>query len=219
MKCEETILVHPAGEAMRLLLDWSGVALERLRDESSMLQLGRIRGSGPGVSFRAMVDRLEQAYPLRLRFPFEGSERVGGAVWMPAEVLGEAGHPAAIAKLHWRAGADDLPMHIHEHADRFIVVLEGRGFFHWTHQRAGEFDGSAVKTIAARERDVFVFRRGLVHTFSTDAESMTLLSVQSPFLPFDAPEQYALPARRWTRGDSLEGTPDIVCQLSHPSSL
>ena len=26
----------------------------------------------------------------------------------------------------------DLPMHVHDHSDRFIIVIKGRGFFHVT---------------------------------------------------------------------------------------
>lgn len=167
------------------------------------IQLARLRGNGPGVSFSDRINTIEQAFPLRLRFPFEGSPRVGGAVWNTRDLLGPD-HADSVAKLRWKPGASDLPMHTHRHSDRFIVVLKGRGFFHHTDQGCGDFDGSRVSTIAARERDVFIFTRGTVHTFSTDRHAMTLISCQLPYLPFDHQDQYTLPATRWTARDYLD---------------
>lgn len=163
----------------------------------------RIRGTGPGVSFAELVRRLESDHPIELAFPFEGSARVGGAVWLASDLL-EPINTAALAKLHWKAGARDLPMHVHTSSDRFIIVLEGRGFFHVSNQGLDAFDGGSAQTIAARERDVFLFTRDVVHTFSTAEHSMTLLSAQLPFIPFDDATQYALPAHRWTAAEHLD---------------
>lgn len=128
--------------------------------------------------------------------------RVNGAVGVTHEILAgsakEAAAASSLAKLRWEAGADDLPMHVHEHSDRCIIVHEGRGFFHVSDETADRFSGASVRTIPARERDVFLFSRGVVHTFSTLDQPMTLLSCQLPFLPFDHPDQYRLPAVRWT---------------------
>jgi mannose-6-phosphate isomerase-like protein (cupin superfamily) len=104
----------------------------------------------------------------------------------------------SIAKLLWAPKALDLPMHVHEHSDRFILVKKGRGYFHVSGEGVEEFTGKGVRTIPARERDIFMFSRGVVHTFSTDLEPMELVSCQSPFLPFDHPDQYRLPGYRWT---------------------
>lgn len=92
--------------------------------------VGRLRGTGRGVSFIRLINELERAFPLELHYPFEGSDR--------------------------------------------------------------------VRSVPARERDVFLFTRGTVHTFSTGPDPMMLLSCQLPFLPFDDPRQYRLPAVRWT---------------------
>ena len=162
--------------------------------------LSRIRGTGRGVSFSRLVGELERAHPLELEYPFEGSDRVGGAVWIVRNVVG-GDSTTSVAKLCWDSRATDLPMHVHDHSDRFIIVVKGRGFFHVTDEPADRFTGKRVRSIPARERDVFLFSRGTVHTFSTDQEPMVLLSCQLPFLPFDDPRQYRLPKVRWTAKD------------------
>jgi len=93
-------------------------------------------------------------------------------------------------------------------------VIDGRGFFYWSDQSVDGFDGSDVHTIAARDRDVFVFRRGLVHTFSTAEHSMMLLSIQLPFISFDAPEQYTLPKAAWTAYHNSVLSGFISCAVS-----
>ncbi len=177
-------------------------SIGQMESDGDLLSFGRIRGNGPSIHFSELIQELDSKYPVDLKFPFENSDRVGGDIWgQPPEPFKQP----AIAKLQWLAHADDLPLHTHEHSDRFIIVIGGRGFFHWSDQSLNEFDGSSVHTIAARDRDVFVFRRGLLHTFSTHDEPMTLLSVQSPFIPFIDPRQYTLPNMRWIAKHNLEG--------------
>jgi len=168
--------------------------------------VGRLRGTGRGIHFRDFIAALEAEFPIELISPFEASERVAGAAWDANAILGH-GYTGALAKLRWAAGADDLPMHVHEASDRFIIVHEGRGFFHVSDQSVDTFDGSDVRSIPARERDVFLFTRGVVHTFSTLDQPMTLLSCQLPYLPFDDPRQYRLPKHVWTARDNPEPRP------------
>lgn len=205
------------------ILHLANSAVECVPQNRLPLCLGRLRGTGPGVHFGALIERLEAAHPLELQYPFEGSDRVGGAVWDCAALLDDPSVTAGIAKLRWSSHATDLPMHTHEHADRFIMVLDGRGFFHWSGQAVGDFDGPAselgVETIAARSRDVFVFRRGLVHTFSTAEHPMALLSVQLPLIALDDPDQYRLPATRWTAAaHAAAPSPRIACLLQPPET-
>lgn len=208
-----TLGSRKAGEAnpAAILMGLLGLARSSLRavperlglDPDRFAATGRIRGTGPGVSFSRTVAVLEEAWPLELRFPFEGSELVGGAAWVASELADQA-NDGAVVKLHWKAGADDLPMHTHIGSSRFIVVVGGRGFFHVSDRTAETFDGSDVRTIAARRNDVFLFTPGVVHTFSTAEESMTLLSGHLPYIPLDHPGQYALPACRWTAAEHLD---------------
>lgn len=195
---------RPGYRVLQSLLSTGEQALANLRSRTGRDEVagfGRLRGTGPGVSFAALAAELEEALPRELVYPFEGSQRVGGAVWMGS--LLQPALPSSLAKLRWEAGADDLPMHVHEHSDRCIFVLEGRGYFHASPDRLATFSGKRVHTIAARERDMFVFTRGVVHTFSTLDHPMTLLSCQLPFLPFQDPRQYTLPRSIWTARDQL----------------
>ena len=192
--------------------------IRRGRPDRRTAVMGTVRGNGPGVSFSELAGILERDHPIEIQYPFEGSEHVGGAAWLGSELLGKT-ETAGVAKLHWKAGAGDLPMHTHETSDRLIVVLEGRGFFHCSDQTVERFDGSDVRTIAARERDVFVFTRGLVHTFSTTDSGMTLLSCHLPYLPLDDPAQYRLPACRWTAGDPATSPAEPLVTLGRWSSL
>lgn len=198
----------PGSDALRAILRMAGTAIEQLRarTDGPAAVLGRLRGTGRGVSFGSLVERIEADRPIELVSPFEGSGRVAGAVWEPDEP-----QVAALAKLRWDAGATDLPMHVHERSDRFIIVLSGRGYFHVTSQSLDRFDGSAVRTVPARERDVFLFTRGVVHTFSTESSPMVLLSCQLPYLPFDDPKQYTLPGVRWTAATHQDQRPTVGC--------
>lgn len=196
-------LLHLAERAIGLL------QAESIRRGKPLAAVGKLRGTGRGVHFKGFIDRLEADHPIHLVAPFEDSPKVSGAAWNVASGDGTA-RRSALAKLRWEAGADDLPMHVHEHSDRFIIVHEGRGYFHVSDQLANDFDGSDVRSIPARERDVFMFTRACVHTFSTAEHPMTLLSCQLPFLEFDDPRQYRLPAQRWTARDRPEPHPASV---------
>lgn len=177
--------------------------------QTRLAAVGRLRGTGRGIHFRDLIANLEHEHPIELVSPFEGSHLVSGAAWNGSNAT-EAGASGALAKLRWSAGAGDLPMHVHDHSDRFIIVHEGRGFFHVSDQNAETFDGSDVRSIPARERDVFLFTRGVVHTFSTLDQPMTLLSVQLPYLDFDDPRQYRLPRHRWVARENPEPQPPQV---------
>ena len=191
------------------LLSLAHQSVDQLDKAGKRAAVGRLRGTGPGVSFQQAVDRWEREHPITLAYPFEENDRVGGAVW--PGMLAEAFSTDAMMKLRWETRADDLPMHSHEHSDRCIIVLEGRGFFHVTEERADCFTGDTVRTVAARERDVFVFKRGTVHTFSTTDHPMVLLSCHLPFIPLDDPKQYALPKVNWTAKARL--LPDSACMV------
>jgi mannose-6-phosphate isomerase-like protein (cupin superfamily) len=195
---------QPVGaRVLEALVAWAELAtakLHELRDRgqsNAMAVVGRVRGTGRGVSFTRLVAEMERAFPLELIYPFEGSERVGGAVWVPRDLVGSES-TTSVAKLRWDSRATDLPMHVHDHSDRFIIVVKGRGFFHVTDETVDAFTGTKVRSVPARERDIFLFARGTVHTFSTDEEPMVLLSCQLPYVPFDDPTQYRLPTLRWT---------------------
>lgn len=196
-----TPLPAPDPGILEELLTMAHDAIGELIQKNWSAAVSHLRGDGPGVSFRSMIEQLEADHPVDLVYPFEQNPRVGGAVW-PQGLLREH-HSNAVLKLRWEPGANDLPMHTHTLSDRFIVVYDGRGYFHVSDESVDGFSGAGVRTIAARERDVFIFRRGVVHTFSTDQYPMTLLSCHLPYIDLDDPRQYTLATPRWTAVDKL----------------
>lgn len=194
------------------LISLASSALSALHDHRGgkpLAVVGRLRGTGRGVSLSGLLAELDREHPIELVAPFEGSQFVSGAVWYGQSVIGKA-CDIAVAKLRWAAGALDLPMHVHDFSDRFIIVRKGRGYFHVSDESPEAFTGCSVRTIPARERDVFMFSRGVVHTFSTDKEPMELLSCQAPFVPFEDPDQYRLPPVRWVAGERPDEYPVTV---------
>ncbi len=153
--------------------------------------LGRIRGTGPGVSFGSLVDAMQEAHPVTLQSPFEGSTTVAGAVLHPRELL-SVQRDDAMLLLRFDAGSVDLPMHAHERSDRFIYVVSGRGYFHVSDDPASALSATGIRHVPVRARDALLFRRNTVHTFSTDREPLTLLSYHGPYVPLDDPAQYTI---------------------------
>ena len=194
------------------LLRMAQQSIDRLKNQGDRAAVGRLRGCGPGVSFRAAVEAWEREHPAELVYPFEANERVGGAIW-PISPPPKSSGGGGVMKLRWESRAIDLPMHSHEHSDRCIIVLEGRGFYHVSGETVDGFSGQGVRTVAARERDVFVFRRGVVHTFSTFEHPMVLLSCHLPFIPLDDARQYELPGIRWIASERLYATNGHPVQL------
>ena len=170
---------------------------------------GVVRGTGRGVSFGKLIEQLEAAHPITIESPFEGSEMVAGGVWEGGRIVGPA-EDAGIMKLRFEAGCEGLPFHTHEHSDRVLIVLEGRGFFHASRRPVEEFDGSDVASVAVRERDLVAFQRGTVHTFSAPGENLTLLSVHTPFVALGDSNQYT----------PLTGLlPDPASDMGHTASV
>lgn len=149
-----------------------------------------------GVNQRDIDDILSN-YPLRLASPFEETESIAGGLWSGRLLFGSA-YEDALAKLRFRAGTLDLPMHTHDYSDRFIVVAAGSGRFWWSDEQSGEFRGSTIDSIPVQPGDVLIFTRGLLHTFSAPEEELLLLSFHSPEIAFTDPRQYTLPKLRWT---------------------
>lgn len=74
---------QPIGaEILDSLLNAAERALESLlaHSDGPCAALGRVRGNGRDVSFSGLVSQLEADHPIELRFPFDGSEHVGGAI-------------------------------------------------------------------------------------------------------------------------------------------
>lgn len=145
----------------------------------------------------ALMNRVEAEYDIELVAPFEETESIAGALWSGHELFGED-HEDGLAKLRFAAGTLDLPLHAHEHSDRFIAVQSGSGAFWWSEETFSTFAGMNVHSVPVKSGDVLVFTRGLLHTFSAPDEDLLLLSYHSPEIPFDDPRQYTIAAPRWT---------------------
>lgn len=145
---------------------------------------------------RAVQEDFQRDYPLELQSPFEGVDSVAGAVWMGSDLFAEACDDA-IMKLRFAASTYELPLHTHERSDRVIVVLKGRGLFHFTSQSRSDFNGEGVTSTVVEPGMVLVFTRGLLHTFSAPSEPLYLLSYHAPFIALDDGDQFALPDIRW----------------------
>ncbi|MBK8916289.1 MAG: cupin domain-containing protein [Phycisphaerales bacterium] len=144
-----------------------------------------------------IMTEIDVDYPIDLHSPFEDTESISGGLWSGRELFGPT-HEDGLAKLRFAAGTLDLPLHVHEHSDRFIAVLEGQGRFWWSDESWREFSGDDIRSTPVRTGDVLVFTRNLLHTFSAPDEDLLLLSYHSPEIPFDDPRQYTLPSLRWT---------------------
>ena len=180
-------------EAFARLFDIGIHTLEKLRGERQ-LRLGRI--ASPSVAeFQSWFGLVEKRFPVEVKTPFEGSDFIGGGAWLGSDHFKQRPDDA-LAKLCFAAGAVDLPMHAHEQSDRFILVLEGEGRCHHAPGSVQAFTGEGVRSVPVRAGDLIVFTRGLVHTFSTPARAMTLLSWHRPYFAFLDPRQYRLPPVR-----------------------
>lgn len=145
----------------------------------------------------SLLSRIDREYEIELKAPFEETESIAGALWSGRELLG-LHRDDGLAKLRFAQGTLDLPVHSHEHSDRFIAVLEGTGRFWWAEESLRDFTGRDVRSVPVNTGDVLVFTRGMLHTFSAPGENLVLLSYHSPEIPFDDPRQYTIPALRWT---------------------
>lgn len=215
LELDGLVLAPGPGDPLDRLRSWAAAGLGALEatevgGATARAVISRIRGTGPGVSFGAEVAALEAAHPITMQAPFEGAQSVAGGVWDCRALLGDHCDDAFL-KLRFEAGSAELPMHAHPSSDRWIAVLEGRGFFHVTDEALEEFTGTQVRSVPVRSRDVLMFKAGTVHTFSTLAEPLVLLSYHSPYIPLDDPEQYALPKHKWTGAQAPTGRAQVTC--------
>ncbi len=157
-------------------------------------------GALDGGTLGALLDHAERDRPIDLKAPFEGVDSIAGGLWLGADIAGPD-RCDGIAKLRFRAGTLDLPIHAHEHSDRLIVVLSGSGVFHVSNEQLDRFTGSDVRHISVHVGDVLMFTRHLLHTFSAPKEDLLLLSYHSPAIAFDDDRQYTVPDCVWRPRD------------------
>ncbi len=149
-----------------------------------------------GASVGGLVAAAESEFPLTLRSPFEDTESIAGAVWRGSDLFD--GADDGLVMLRFDKGTLDLPMHVHEHSDRFIIALGGAGFFHVSNETLDRFAASDLRAVPVRAGDAIAFSRGLMHTFSAPSETLLLLSYHAPLVELDDPRQFTLPSIVWT---------------------
>ncbi len=169
----------------------------RVVPDGRALFVGQLPGWVEGTRLRAFMDEVEREHPIFPEAPFEGTERIAGAVWLAAEHLGEVADDG-VAKLRFAPDTDDLPLHTHEQSERFIFCLAGRGRFHYSRETLRAFGGSDVQYVDIRVGSFVLFSRDVLHTFSASERGVVLISYQSPSVPFEDPEQYTLPLVNWS---------------------
>ncbi|GMU82494.1 MAG: cupin domain-containing protein [Phycisphaerales bacterium] len=158
---------------------------------------GEAGDHGLSATLDSLMNAIDLEYDIELKSPFEETASIAGGLWSGRDLVG-ADCPDGLAKLRFSAGTLDLPLHVHEHSDRFIAVLEGEGRFWWSEEPWRHFEGARTQSTSVRAGDVLVFTRDLLHTFSAPTEDLVLLSYHSPEIPFEDPRQYTLPELRWT---------------------
>jgi mannose-6-phosphate isomerase-like protein (cupin superfamily) len=182
--------------AYRSLIDAAQWHLRALDDAVALRELpprtalhSRVRGTGPCVAFGTLIELIETGLNLDWQSPFEGSHNVTGAALPANEVLCE-NREDGLLFLRFAPNTQDLPLHIHPRSDRFIYVVGGRGYFHVATNDSDLRDADSIHHVPARDRDVFMFPRGTVHTFSTDEHPLILVSYHRPFVPLDEADQF-----------------------------
>ena len=157
-----------------------------------------LKGSVDDVGLNEhVIDDVLSNYPLQLESPFEDTASIAGGLWSGRALFGP-GFEDALAKLVFSAGTLDLPMHVHQYSDRFIIVAAGSGRFWWSEEGLDAFSGRCVESVKVCRGDMLVFTRGLMHTFSAPRENLFLLSFHSPEIAFTDPRQFTVPPTTWT---------------------
>jgi len=150
--------------------------------------LTRLRETGPGVAFSEVLAAL-QSDGLNWVCPFEACSNVSGAVLKGADLVAVQRDDAFLL-LRFASYTKNLPLHVHDDSDRFIVAIGGSGFFHVSPDPLEMGSSRKLRHVPVRENDALMFRRGTMHTFSTESEPLTLLSYHHPYVPLEDERQY-----------------------------
>lgn len=114
-----------------------------------------VRGTGPGVSFREILAVLQSA-GLNWVCPFEACSNVSGAVLKGIDLLGGQRDDAFLF-LRFAPDTRDLPLHVHDDSDRFIVAIGGTGFFHVSPDPLEAGLSRGLRHVPVRDHDALMF--------------------------------------------------------------
>ena len=91
--------------------------------------------------------QLLRTNPVAITPEFEGNAGIKGGAW-PSD---------ALVYLRFAAGTVDLPLHVHEYSDRFIVIDAGVGLFHYV---PNAHEPNELRSLIVKARDVTNSGRG-----------------------------------------------------------
>jgi quercetin dioxygenase-like cupin family protein len=124
------------------------------------------------------LSAIEQDVQASLHLPEQIYEGCMHARVLPMGNTDERG--VLLIRFEKELGLKKLPIHRHQFSSRKVLVLNGKGIFHFRHPETGVFEKVEVK------RGSFVcFPQGLFHTFTTDETEMNVVAVHDPFQELD----------------------------------
>lgn len=175
---------HVLGSWFRMMRAALKRAVEAAAGEV-VVRFGQLKEASTWGTAMALHDGLRESHPIRVEAGFEGNPAVEGGAWRPGD-----GGDDGLVHLRFAAGAEDLPLHIHEFSDRLLVITSGIGLFHYLPdaERTRE-----LRSVVVEAGDAVLFSRGVLHTFTAPLNDLTLLSYHSPFLELDDPRQFTIP--------------------------
>ena len=131
-----------------------------------------------------MARDLVRRHSITIERGFEGNAGIEGGVWPTTACNGDA-----LVFLRFASGTVDLPLHVHEFSDRFIVVDDGVGLFHYA---PSAIQPDKLRSLTEQAGDVIMLTRGLLHTFTAPIEDLVLLSYHTPFFALDDHRQFTI---------------------------
>ncbi len=181
-------------------------AIERALEAASgaaVVRFGRLREASKWGTAKALHKGLRETHPIRVESGFEGNPGVEGGAWRP-----NGGGDDGLVHLRFAAGTEDLPLHVHEFSDRLLVVTSGVGMFHYLPDAENTRE---LRSVVVETGDAVLFTRGVVHTFTSPIDDLTLLSYHAPFFEFDDTRQFTIP--RQSRDFRFAWTPGRLAML------
>jgi len=172
------------GAWFRMMREAIGRAVKATAN-AAVVRFGRLTESSKWGTPKALHDGLLQSDPIRVDAGFEGNPGVEGGSWRPTD-----GGEDGLVHLRFRAGTEDLPLHVHEFSDRLLVVTSGVGLFHYLPDVGKSRE---LRSVVVDAGDAVLFARWVVHTFTAPLGDLTLLSYHAPFFEFDDTRQFTIP--------------------------
>ena len=135
------------------------------------------------------IKTMEALYPKSLIPVFQDPdslENITANAWPARDILG-GNRDDAVIRMRFETGADNLPLHSHDHSDRVLVVTSGQGFGYY---HLGPFTREGVQRIEVVPGTLIVFPKGTMHTFQCTEGQIETITFHSPFVPFEHQDSF-----------------------------